>query len=76
MLINYKKENMSYDLDAVSDIFFFDKQPNILEKAKKPHVYRGYTGQPKTRLKKKTKKGKSLTHPQVVPSHSKKPKRE
>ena len=60
-----------------SQFFFFliDKQPNILEKAKKPHVYREYTEQPYTRLE-KNKKGEkktppNLTHPQVVPSHSK-----
>ena len=57
---------MSYDLDAVSDIFFFDKQPNILEKAKKPHVYRGYTEQPKTRLK-KNKKGEKPHPPSSGP---------
>ena len=30
-------------------LFFFliDKHQNILEKAKKPHVYRGYTQTPK-----------------------------
>ena len=57
-----------------SFFFLIDKQPNILEKAKKPHVYRGYTEKPKKRAERK--KGKNLTHPQVVASHSKKPKRE
>ena len=72
-----QKSDVTTLQNASLKFFFFliDKQPNILEKAKKPHVYRGYTEQPKTRLK-QTKKGKSLTHPQVVASHSKKPKRE
>ena len=33
--------------------FFIDNQQNILEKAKKPHVYRGYTPKPKTKSWKK-----------------------
>ena len=66
-------------MNSEESFFFFliDKQPNILEKAKKPHVYRGYTEQPYTRLEKTKKEGKkNPTHPQVVTSHSKKPKRE
>ena len=50
--------------------FFIDKQPNILEKAKKPHVYRGYTEQPYTRLEKTKKEGKKKPHP---PSSDRKP---
>ena len=30
-------------------IFLIDKQQKILEKAKKLHVYRGYTQKPKTK---------------------------
>ena len=52
--------------------FLIDKQPNILEKAKKPHVYRGYTEQPYTRLEKTKKEGKKKPHP---PSSGRKPLR-
>ena len=44
------------------NIFFFfliDKHHNILEKAKKPHVYRGYTKQPQKRLEKQQNRVKT-----------------
>ena len=40
LLLTLKRKNCKL-------FFLIDKQPNILEKAKKPHVYRGYTEKPK-----------------------------
>ena len=62
----------------MDDTFFFliDKQSNILEKAKKAACIQGVYWTAPKEAGKTTKKGKSFTHPQVVPSHSKKPNSE
>ena len=48
----FRKNQKLYMTQQIKDDSFFfliDKQPNILEKAKKLHVYRGYTEKPKKR---------------------------
>ena len=43
----WKRQYLSKSGRITFFFFLIDKHQNILEKAKKPHVYRGYTQKPK-----------------------------